>query len=142
MTIEWENNNDCILYNLQNRLLNLTYLKIYINGDFFGNLSNLEIKVNKICKINDFYLFLNNGNNAKFYCASYEDLIKVNLSLESRVENIKDCFPIFNDKCKVIFKSLIDFNFYMPIEYEINLALLKNIYNNLDNMPNLKKILF
>jgi len=56
----------------------------------------------------------------------------------NEVSNLKDCFPIFNDKCKVIFKSLNTFDFSKPIEKETNLELFQNIYNNLDKMPNLK----
>ena len=48
-----------------------------------------------------------------------------------------DYFPIFNDKCNVIFKSLKYFQFIQD-SYAMDFNVLKNLYQNLDYMPNLK----
>ena len=45
--------------------------------------------------------------------------------------------PIFNDDNKVIFKSLNKLKFIYQFP-DINDDIFKSIYNNLDNMPNLK----
>ena len=50
--------------------------------------------------------------------------------------NIKQSFPIFSDNCKVKFNNLTNFNF--SLNGSISFNVFENIYNNLDNMPNLK----
>lgn len=138
MEITWNNkSSECILYNLQNKLPNLSHLHINaVNYD--GKETNIEIKEKEDCKITKFDLSLMNYN-IKFYCIPYENLISVNFHFRDAAEITKDCFPLFNDNCKVIFKSLTYFYFNKLNGNEnINLEIFKNIYNNLPNVPNLK----
>jgi len=58
MFIFWRNKNkDCILYNLQDRLPNLSDLNIYYDCFFNDIKPNIEIRENKNCKINKFIYF-------------------------------------------------------------------------------------
>ena len=52
----------------------------------------------------------------------------------------KNNFPIFNDNCKIIFKSLKSFCFTSEGCYRFDFNILNNIYNNMDFMPNLKSM--
>lgn len=48
---------------------------------------------------------------------------------------LENSFPIFNMKCNILFKSLTIFKF-TGFEF-IRKNIINNIYNNIDNMPNL-----
>ena len=132
--------------NLLDKFPNLNELKFHSNKDYN---TELQIKENLICKINKFSIKTINTNKITFYCGPYENLVDISFKLDNEILNIKDCFPIFSDKCKIIFKSLTKFkfiygkNFKKTYEYFINerilnYNILNNIYNNIDSMPNLK----
>ena len=72
----------------------------------------------------------------------YEKLenIEFNFYYREGKNEIKDFFPIFNDKCPVEFLSLTFFRLDMSGKLDIDI--LKNVYNNIDKMPNLKKFYF
>ena len=140
LEIYWENECDCVLYNLQNKFPNLTNL--YINSDdiYYELKGSIEIKENANYKINDFSLDIGIKKNIKFYCGLYENLIKVAFNIN--YSNIEDMFPIFNKNCNTSFTSLNTFSFYSfndNEESQINKDILLNLYNNIDKMPNLKK---
>ena len=59
------------------------------------------------------------------------------IEIDTEIINIKESFPIFNDKCNKIFKSLKIFQIYNP-ELKLDSIILENIYNNLDKMPILR----
>ena len=63
MDVYWLNNNeDCILYNLQNKFKNLT--KLVLNQNIYSIKNKiLEIKENKNCKVNKITLNQISGNN-------------------------------------------------------------------------------
>ena len=104
---------------------NLSDLIININN-IFGNKIKIEIGENSKCKIDKFSLTAKGNKNIKFYIKSFEELISASFNLKNEIINIKNAFPIFNDKCLVIFKYLTTFVF----EYsnEIGLDILMNIY--------------
>ena len=109
--------------------------------DYSDNEINLEIKENPNCKINKITLFLFFGN-FKFDCQNYEKLekfeIKTNNYRAIKILNISNSLPMFSNNKKIIYNSLIELNLYL---YQlINLEIFKNLNNNIDNMPNLKKI--
>ena len=141
MDVYWLNNNeDCILYNLQNKFKNLT--KLVLNQNIYSIKNKiLEIKENKNCKVNKITLNQISGNNIKLYCQSYENLIKLKIDLENNIDNLENTIPIFNKDCKIKFKSLTTFKFKMVEDEHLNRNILDNIYKNLDSMPNLKKLL-
>ena len=134
--INWSNqDSDCILYNLQKKFPNLTSLDIW-NNTWKSEETNLEIKENSNCKIKEFSITGSGGSDIKFYIQSYENLISVCFDFDSDIINIREFFPIFNDNCKVEFKSLTYFK--SNFSHEISLDILKNIYNNIDKLPNLR----
>ena len=54
---------------------------------------------------------------------------------------MENTIPIFNDKCNVIFKSLIIFDFQTYTNSNnIDFKIIENLYNNLNNMPNLETL--
>lgn len=132
---------DCILYNIQDKFPNLTNIKLYITDYSQGYNQNcarsLEIKENPECKINKFSLDTPFNSHIKFYIQSFETLVSVSFNFCMRFSMEKDYFPIFNDKCKVIFKSLKYFQFIQD-SYTLDFSVIKNLYQNMDYMPNLK----
>ena len=134
LTINWKCKNDCILNNLLNKLKNLSNLTIINNLE--NRKSAIIINQNINCKIKRFSLYCIYNNNIKFYCQPFEYLIEINLSLKSRVINIDNILPLFNEECKVIFKSLIKFTF--SYEY-YNKNILENLSSNILCMPKLKE---
>ena len=125
---------------LQKKFPNLLsfYLK---NCHFNHDLMDLEIKENKNCKINDIVIDCKFGQNKKIkmFCQSYETLKYLGIYIE-KICDLKKVIPIFNEKCEIKFNSLIIFSFISE-EYETNFDVLKNIYNNIDKMPILRKII-
>ena len=100
-------------------------------------IENPKFKINKIfCEVGDLYY------STEIICNSFENLLEIQLSFWLvYIKDIKNFFPLFNDKCKVIFKSLISFNFSMELEkknkYKYNI--INNIFNNINCMPNLNQ---
>ena len=132
-----DNENTSILTPLLNIFPNLSKLTIsakYFQKYTFSGKNILEIEENPNCKINIFKLYLIDFNHIKLYCCPFDNLIEVEIYCHE-IKNIKSCFPIFNDKCNVIFKSLKSFSFSID---EINIDVFNNIFNNIDCMPNLK----
>ena len=140
ISIENENqNDDLILDNLQIKFPNLSSLCIK-NAHFSHNEMNLEIIENKNSKINDIFLDFKFGSNKrmKICCQSYETIKYFGIDFE-RISNLKEVLPIFNEKCDIQFKLLKIF--YLKCgKYEINFDVLRNIYNNIDKMPNIRQI--
>ena len=62
---------------------------------------------------------------------------EIHLSSENEILNIYEVFPIFsiNSIVKFISLNIFSFIYYKNI---VDLNFLNNIYNNIDNMPNLK----
>ena len=68
-----------------------------------------------------------------------KNLKDVEFNINNNTINIKNGFPIFNNKCKIIFKSLISFSMLNCFGFDLTSEILTNIYNNMDKMLNLKK---
>jgi len=68
-------------------------------------------------------------------------LISISFNFNRRFDISINNFPIFKNNCKIIFKSLKYFTFIAPDCYRMDLEVLNNIYNNIDNMPNLKSFI-
>ena len=134
-----ENKNDLNILNFQNKLINLSELKIIL--PFVNNTrasTNLKIEENLNCKVNTIEI---NGDskNIILYCGPYENLVKVDIYINCDIVNYKTIFPIFDNNCKTIFKSLNYFKLiHNSFGYNVSLDILNNIYNNIDKMPKLK----
>jgi len=133
-----ENNNDCNILNFQNKLINLSELKIILPFVNIRASTNLKIEENLNCKVNTIEIDGDN-KNIILYCGPYENLVKVDISINCDIVNYKTIFPIFDNNCKTIFKSL---NYFKLIHndygYNVSLDILNNLYNNMDKMPKLK----
>jgi len=124
---------------LQNKFPNLS--SFYFENLFFeDNEMDLEIKENSKSKINDIVIDCKFGQNKKntIYCQSYETLKCLELKIQ-KIYDLKKVLPIFNEKCEIKFKELEMFSFENE-EYETNIDVLKNIYNNINKMPNIRQI--
>ena len=133
---------DFILDGLLNKFPNLSELYISSVAVYFfmDRNSKLEIIENPNSKINKFSLLINK-QNIRFNCASYKDLVNISFQLCCKINNIKECFPLFNEKCNAIFSSLTSLNIDTgTMNYILNIEILNNIYYNLDNIPNLKDL--
>ena len=146
--IKWNYNvEDSICYNLQNLFPNLKYFCVKSYNDTKGNSKKLEIKENLDCKINEINIDCNGNKNVKLYCGPYEDLKGIQIYLGNFIFDFQNSFPIFNDKRNIVFKSLIYFNltqqtlkFFDDDQlFKFKFNTLNNIYNNIDNMPNLQE---
>ena len=146
LNIFWQNKEDCTLYELQNKFPNL--LKISIKTPSLSTFSDdvedktreLEIKENLNCKINEVILSLIEfGKFTRLYY-NFENLIKIDIHLETFIKNLDKSFPIFSDNCKIIFKNLNTFKLFTK-NFEFDFSILTNIYNNIICLPNLKEIL-
>lgn len=137
LSIENNKNDDFIFDNLQTKFPNLSSLCIK-NCNFNDNIMNLEIKENKNSKINDLLLDFNFGSNKKtnVFCQSYENLKYFRIRC-NHISNIKEVLPFFNTKCDITFNELNTFYFQCG-EYETDFDVIKNIYNNIDKMPNIR----
>lgn len=140
--INWNHSGDCIIDLLQNqKFLNLTKLTIIIDPPYYNYKTgheyykpNLEVLSKKDCKLNQFYIIMAKKANLKLYCCKLEDLIQAVFDIRFGIK-VKINFPILNEKCDIIFKSLKTFKYYIT---DIDTQTLKNIYFNIDKMPNLK----
>ena len=135
LLINWKNNDDLVLYYLQEKFPNLTDISVksYNNNKDI----KFDIKENPDYKVDKFY-FIFGGCNIKFYCTLFENLKEINFdNIKYSIINLENTLPIFSDKCHIVFKSLTKFSFcyYNEINYDI----LINIFNNLDHMPKLKE---
>ena len=99
----------------------------------------MEIKENPKCKTNQIQLRGGENRKIKLSIQSYESLKEIKFDFDNEIINIKESFPIFNDNSSIIFKSLTHFHFISYDYKGINYSILNNIYNNIDNMPNLKE---
>ena len=139
LLINWLNLNNLFeLKYLQKIFPNLSIFTFEIWNDKNSNYGCiLNIEENSKCKVTEFSIIIKTFQNIKFYCSPYETLTKVDFGLYCKIKNIKDIFPIFQDKSKVEFKSLIHFSF-SSVDIESDIDIITNIYNNLETMPKLK----
>ena len=137
--LEIQNDEYNFLY-LLDKFPNLTDIFIY-SLSFFGNESiNLEIKENPKCKINKITILCSTQHNAKIklFCQSYEKLYSLCIFYSYTIENYKNVLPIFNAGNKIIFNTLYFLNIESNSSSEIDFDILENLYDNIENIPNLK----
>ena len=143
---------DLKIYNFQEKFPNLNELKIHLISYIYDCKTELKINENAKCKINKFSIKTINTKKIEFYCGPYTNLVDISFKLDNEILNLKECFPIFSDKCEIIFKSLTNFKFIFGKKFKkvknyylnrsaLNYNILNNIYNNIDSMPNLKSFI-
>ena len=130
----------CTLESLQTKFPNITKIIISIvnyNYNYITKFAHsLLIVEDSISKISKFELNLDRFNVAKFICASYEKLESVIFNFDEEITNLKESFPIFNEKCSKQFPSLLKFSLTIT-KGRFNKEILINIFNNIDKMPNI-----
>ena len=142
LIFHWNNENkDCNIINLQSKFPNLRKLILKKNDLeplFDAEPIKIEIKEDKNCKITNFTIKSCIKKNIKFKCAPYSNLVNVNFKNWDVILNLNEMFPLFNENCEIKFSSLKKFKIFNP--YNISLEILKNLYNNLDNLPIIEDI--
>ena len=130
--IDLDNNN---LVHLQRLFPNLTDLTIN-NSYFLNNNNQLEIKESIESKIKKVHLPLYIKGNINLLCTSFKKLEEIDFNLNNSENlHIEKCFPIFNNNCNIIFDYLKIFR----LRGYINNDLIRTIYNNISNVPNLEE---
>ena len=142
LILDWNQpKNECIMdgiHKLFPNLINLEINSIFCKYNEYQVIpTTLFMKEDHNCKIIKFKLYGEGNKNIDFNFQSYETIKDFNIKIKNSIENLESSFPIFNNKSKIIFKSLNKFK--INIE-NISLNILENIYNNLINMPNIKII--
>ena len=127
---------DCNLYNLVRIFPNLSELSINLKYNDYAT-PKIDLIENPGCKLNNLSVSINSISckSIKLYCQSYEKLQSIKLEI-SLSEIYLTSLPFFIENSKVIFKELKIFYLKMK-SYEMDFNLLKNLYNNLANMPSL-----
>ena len=140
----WGNYNDkCLLNNLQQKFPNLVDFKLII--DFKGEINKREksiikINENKASKISKIFMKINYFNNfIQIECCPFDKLIEVDFEFKYFFNNLNNFFPLFDDKCQIVFKCLKKFKFGIKQgKKKIKNNIIENIFKNIDKMPNLK----
>ena len=145
ISLDWKNEEkDAIFFNLHKKFPNLEIFSLNSYNSKEGiNYTNIEIKEEEKSKINDLTLNINCNLNLKLTSGLFENLIKIDLNVNGDLKDIETILPIFNDNCQKVFKSLITFGFRVEdnLKYVIDMKLLKNIFNNLEKMPQLQNLI-
>ena len=138
------NNNKCIegLLNIFPNISNLELQSNYSKNEkiYFKDIEqskgiNLNILENTNYKIQKISIKAGLNQSIKLFCSPYKNLIKLDLELLDKINKMEDSFPIFNSICKVIFENL---EYFRLKNNKIAYTILKNIYNNIECLPNLK----
>ena len=135
--LELISDNECILYDFQNKFPNLNNFSIFIKFYYVNNSGGLKIIENPKCKVNKINIEIWRNNNLELYINSYKTLKSFKLCVDKNVI-IKD-IPLFSNNCNVIFESLYSLNLFFQNEKRDDSEDLNNLYNNIDKIPNLKE---
>ena len=144
ISLIWKNKEkEAVFLNLYKKFPNLEKFSFESYDSKEVNYTSIEIKEEKKSKINDLTLNIYCNLNLKLNSGIFENLIKIDLLVNSDLKDIETILPIFNDNCQKVFKSLTTFGFRVVENLKdiINMKLLKNIYNNLDKMPKLQNLI-
>lgn len=140
------NNNKCLINEFQKRFINVSKIVIEniikrVGAFYKRGETNIEIEENTNCNITDFSLTVQQMTIPfiKFNCCKFENLINLSLSFSIIIDNLENSFPIFNDKCKIIFKSLKSFYLMCNSTKNYEFNIINNLYNNMECMPTLTK---
>ena len=142
--IKFSNENEQrLFYHLQNNFLNLTNLNLEFNPLSLeeGLLKKYEFIESPISKVKNIQLIIYKHSSFKIFCQSFEKIESINFETWGLNENLINLFPLLSDKCQVIFKSLKSFGLIIRA-VGLNSDVLQNIFNNIDNMPNLINFTF
>jgi len=145
---------DINLLDLQNKIPKLLSLNFILENGTKNKIGeNIEIIESHHGGINEFSFTINNClPNVKFYINKFENLHKVKFDLSGISDNYypqitpENYFPIFKNNCFITFNYLLIFEFctfknnYNYIT--INNKIIQNVYENLNQMTNLRYFKF
>ena len=130
--LQYNKNTDYILYNLLDKFINLSEIEIITEKK--NQKKSIKLIENSNSKIEKITIE-GTQQNIELYCAPFENLKYIKFKNNDKLNNLKETLPIFQEKCKVIFKSLIYFEFVCG---EMKFKDFENLSGNLDKFPNLK----
>ena len=136
-----------IFKNIIEKFPNVSELFMTIAFRGGGYIHKFIIEENENCKINKINIIIREAaflRGIYIACGPFEKLEKFSLILNKNNKvNLKDSFPIFYDECPIIFTNLKFFEFkVIGFQNKFNDDVTKNIFNNIDNMPNLESFSF
>ena len=144
LKINWNGNeNKCILKNLQNKFPFLSKIEVvYENLNIYKDFK-IILNENQNCKINQIHIDAGITGVINLNIHSYEKMESIDICLNADydIENIKLALPMLNDNCDKIFENLKYFRFALSVRDSFDVTLIKNLYNNLDKMPNIQVII-
>ena len=148
LELNWNQDNKCILNDIIDKFPNLKSIKLVTQTNVitaFNNFernrkTNLNIIEHPLCEIDKISLKIKSyAGSINLYCKPFDHLIEVKLNIESEINNIQNTFPIFKNKCNLIFTSLTLFHLKINCQKNKSISnILEILYNNIDCMPNLK----
>ena len=100
--------------------------------------SNIDFQENKDCKTDKIHLLGGGCKYIGFSLTSYENVKEIIIDITNQIKAIT--LPLLFDTDRK-YNSLTNFTFFNkcnPGDYNIDISILKSIYNNIDNMPKLK----
>ena len=100
--------------------------------------SSIHLVESKDCQTDKIHLLGEGCKGIGLCCTSFENLKEIIIDIENQIRAIS--LPILFDTSRK-YDSLINFTLFSKYkfrDYEISISILKNIYNNIDNMPKLK----
>ena len=106
--LQYKKNTDYILYNLLDKFINLSEIEIITEKK--NQKKSIKLIENSNSKIEKITIE-GTQQNIELYCAPFENLKYIKFKNNDELNNLKETLPIFQKKCKVIFKSLIYFEF-------------------------------
>ena len=131
--IRFQKKDNKIYNNFLKKFENLTELEFLSFSNDVQKKNLFKIREDKNSKINKIHI--NGAPEGIIYCNSFENLnsIMINLSIGNGIQNINNVLPLFNNICKIKFKSL---NYFYLYDNEMNDELLFILQNNLDYISN------
>jgi hypothetical protein len=137
--IKFRNDDGKIYNNFLKKFENLTEFEFLFFRKEVQEKNIFKIREDKSSKINK--IDIKGAPEGILYCNSFENLnsIILNLSFGKGIQNISNILPLFNNICKIKFKSL-DY-FYLQDD-EMNDEILNNLQNNLDFISNDLSVFF
>ena len=130
-------NNICDMRAFQKKFPNLETLHITADNfhyNFENSKINIDIIENENCKVRELELTNYFEKDIKIFTSPFKDLVKCNFSVYDNINNIKNIFTIFKENCPINFIFLKSFSFVNMSDIDINI--IKNIYDNFKCMPN------
>ena len=122
--------------NLYKIFPNLLKIIIEASNKYYFDANEIKIEENINSKIKEIYCNISSKICINIYCQSYETVKALYIKTAENLINFDKVFPVFNNKCDI---NLVSLNYlHIEIQEGIDVKILKNIYNNIDKLPNLK----